>query len=445
VSALLLEPVAVERGWRGTMSNDAVGFAAAVSSVPAAGMLAGSFLLLRLNVSPRTSAGFQNMSAGLLLGAIASELFPLLAQTGGAGGVLGTTTGFAAGLAVVFGTEKLGKWLEGRAEMEGGRLARHSREEAARLSSALLSSAKHHREHICEHLHEIASAIASVDAHAQTLSLPSTSAAEQELLAETIDEAVHSIQYKLDHARRLLEGAETGMALGLPPVDKAALQGRIGELKAAVSHLQEHFAVHVFDQPTVLEVHGHMGELDALLHGFHEGVQEGISTWRRRGPIRTPSAGARLPVGLVAAVHVDSFVDGFLIGISCAFSHRAGLVLAVANVLEMGFIGAAYASTVAACSGTSRRMRLLVVTTPPVLLLVSAIIGAALGDFLHSYPTVFVGFVAFGVVALLFLVTHELLIEAHEATRSESVIWINCLFFLGIYLVLLLEHLLPPF
>jgi len=47
----------------------------------------------------------------------------------------------------------------------------------------------------------------------------------------------------------------------------------------------------------------------------------------------------------------------------------------------------------------------------------------------------FTGFVAFGVVALLFLVTHELLIEAHESTKESEVMWISMIFFLGIYIV----------
>ena len=53
-------------------------------------------------------------------------------------------------------------------------------------------------------------------------------------------------------------------------------------------------------------------------------------------------------------------------------------------------------------------------------MLAGAVIGAAIGDASKATPAVFTGFVAFGVVALLFLVTHELLIEAHEALKVRQ-------------------------
>lgn len=76
-------------------------------------------------------------------------------------------------------------------------------------------------------------------------------------------------------------------------------------------------------------------------------------------------------------------------------------------------------------------------------MLLGALVGAALGSVSKNVPAVFTGFVAFGTVALLFLVTHELLIEAHESTKDDDVIWINMIFFLGIYLVLILNRYLP--
>lgn len=82
-------------------------------------------------------------------------------------------------------------------------------------------------------------------------------------------------------------------------------------------------------------------ELEELLTDFHNQVQKGMTHWRVLGGRKvTAGSGARLPLSLVAAVYVDSFIDGFLIGISCVFSQHAGLVLAAANVLEMGFVGA---------------------------------------------------------------------------------------------------------
>lgn len=57
-------------------------------------------------------------------------------------------------------------------------------------------------------------------------------------------------------------------------------------------------------------------------------------------------------------------------------------------------------------------------------------------------PALFASFLAFGVVALLFLVTHELLIEAHESTKSE-LWWVNIWLFAGMLLVLELNRVIP--
>ncbi len=52
------------------------------------------------------------------------------------------------------------------------------------------------------------------------------------------------------------------------------------------------------------------------------------------------------------------------------------------------------------------------------------------------YPT---GFLAFGLVALLYLVTAEVLVEAHETPDKP---WITAMFFAGFLLLLLLADLL---
>lgn len=89
----------------------------------------------------------------------------------------------------------------------------------------------------------------------------------------------------------------------------------------------------------------------------------------------------------------------------------------------MMFVGAAFSSTVSHCSGVGRRARMAVVCATSAVLVASAAVGGALGNVSRENPAVFTGFVSFGVVALLFLVTHELLIEAHEALKELDVTW----------------------
>ncbi len=303
----------------------------------------------------------------------------------------------------------------------------------AQRSADMLSA--EHKDHIKGHLDELATAIALVEERAGTLLLTSTSAAEEEETCEQIDEELHRVMYKLDHTRRLLEGAQAGAPQVLPAEEKTALRARVGELKAAVAHLQEHIAAPMIDHPTVLEMHGHMAELDELLGNFHKHSEAKFSYWRRRGSANAPATGARLPWTLIIPVTIDALVDGFLIGLACALSRHAGLVLGFATCIEMAFLGAAFAATVARCTGASLKARVAAVALPPAVLLLAAALGAALGDVSSNSPGVFTAFVAFGVVALLFLVTHELLIEAHEALAGKDVWWINVWMFVGIFVV----------
>lgn len=305
-------------------------------------------------------------------------------------------------------------------------------EAGAIMSSELLSEG--HRQHILSHLKEFSDDVDSIDKRADQLLGSSLTPEVESEITESIDEDVHKLGYKLDHCRRLLEGAESGAANPPFAFDSATLKTRCEELRGAVAHLNEHLTTTSgFDRAVVLEMHGHMGELDAMLDKFHVSVQQGFSFWLRRMPTAADDRrlrGAPLPRGMLVAVTVDAFVDGFLIGISTSVSLHTGLVLAAANVLEMGFVGAAFAGSVSMCTGATRTQRRLAISLPPLVLVGAGIIGGAIGDVSRSEPAVFAGFVAFGVVALLFLVTHELLIEAHETIKEGNILWINLVFYL---------------
>ena len=73
---------------------------------------------------------------------------------------------------------------------------------------------------------------------------------------------------------------------------------------------------------------------------------------------------------------------------------------------------------------------------------VASTIGAAVGSAVLDIPILFIIFVSFGIIALLFLVCNELLIEAKSSQGDEEIWWITCMTFLGVYLVLLLDFLL---
>jgi ZIP family zinc transporter len=145
------------------------------------------------------------------------------------------------------------------------------------------------------------------------------------------------------------------------------------------------------------------------------------------------------PYVLVLAVITDSLVDGFLIGITAVSGHTAGLVMSLALSVEMGFLGLTFATTM-------RKQQPLVgivsVLIPPVCLALGGVIGALLAGVMASSPPLHVALISFGMAALLYLVTEELLLEAHESLEKDGlghVWWVDLCFFLGFLASFLLE------
>jgi hypothetical protein len=100
----------------------------------------------------------------------------------------------------------------------------------------------------------------------------------------------------------------------------------------------------------------------------------------------------------------------------------------------------AYATRIIKCTGSTFFARSITLYSPPLLMFIASGFGAYVADASSSIPAIYVGFVAFGVVALLALVCNELLIEAKEAQGEDGKWWINILIFAGVYLVLMLSR-----
>ena len=80
----------------------------------------------------------------------------------------------------------------------------------------------------------------------------------------------------------------------------------------------------------------------------------------------------------------------------------------------------------------------LAILLPPLLLLLGGAVGDALGAALTDSPPLHTGLLAFGVAALLYLVTEELLLEAH-AQGDAHVWWVDACFFAGFGFSLFIE------
>ena len=136
---------------------------------------------------------------------------------------------------------------------------------------------------------------------------------------------------------------------------------------------------------------------------------------------------------LIAATAVDIAVDGIMLGIGFAAGAKQGVLLTIALAFELISLGLAIALELQ----QGRMLRSHIVWNI-IALSVLFVFTAALGTLALSFikGILLVGMIAFGAAALLFLVTEELLTEAHEVTESPL---LTSMFFVGFLAILLME------
>ena len=141
---------------------------------------------------------------------------------------------------------------------------------------------------------------------------------------------------------------------------------------------------------------------------------------------------ATLPWGLLVAIGIDILIDGLLLGIGFAAGAKEGTLLAIALTIELLSLGLATAVELRQ-GGHGRARAVAIVAGTSLMLLLGAGIGTtvlrgATGNLLEIV-------LSFGLAALLFLVTEELLTEAHEEAETPL---LTLSFFIGFLLFLLL-------
>lgn len=139
------------------------------------------------------------------------------------------------------------------------------------------------------------------------------------------------------------------------------------------------------------------------------------------------------PVGMLSAIGIDIFIDGLVLGLAFLAGEKAGVLLTIALTLEVLFLGLTVTSEL---GETIRSRRQIVAISVGLALLLPLGTIAATPVALLSTPVI-TAFLAFGLVALLYLVTEELLVEAHEQTDSPL---ITAMFFVGFLALLLIEE-----
>lgn len=121
-----------------------------------------------------------------------------------------------------------------------------------------------------------------------------------------------------------------------------------------------------------------------------------------------------LPIGLLVAMGIDLLIDGLLLGVGFAAGNKEGILLSVALALEVFSLGLAVTLACSKSKITNKQI-LFVLVILAVTFFVGSIIGITMLAGLSQEVLELV--LSFGLAALLFLVTEELLTEG---TKKKS-------------------------
>lgn len=166
--------------------------------------------------------------------------------------------------------------------------------------------------------------------------------------------------------------------------------------------------------------------------GFGAGVLLMLGIRYFLGPKKEQKDKVGFPTAFIVVIAVDLIIDGMLMGIGFATSQETGVFLAVALSVELLSLGMATSITLGN-SNINRRKTIAAIFGLSLLVFGSTLLSAAL---LAGISAGFLEIIlAFGLAALLFLVTEELLVEAHESRQSS---WLTAAFFGGFLLFMLL-------
>lgn len=189
--------------------------------------------------------------------------------------------------------------------------------------------------------------------------------------------------------------------------------------------LIQHFAAGVVLAALAVEVLPELGREHAhwwvLIGSFAIGgiLMYILKLWSIKLEAKSEHGGnSEINYGLIAAVFIDVSVDGFLIGAGFAADATTGLVLALGLSVELLFLGLSLVSEVIKGWRVAMMTLLLSATVLSFSLLGYYLLQGASSDIIS-------GILAFGVAALLYLVTDELLVEAHIIEeKPSSTLWL---------------------
>jgi ZIP family zinc transporter len=137
--------------------------------------------------------------------------------------------------------------------------------------------------------------------------------------------------------------------------------------------------------------------------------------------------------GLAFASGIDMFIDGLLLGVSFGIGEKQGIMITIALTIELLLLGLSVASSMV--RDRLIRGRVIAITT---MLAFCVVLGATIGGFLLEglAGAALVSVLAFATSAFLYLVTEELLVEAHKGPDTTLA---TAMFFVGFLLMMVIE------
>lgn len=183
--------------------------------------------------------------------------------------------------------------------------------------------------------------------------------------------------------------------------------------------------------PEVIRIH----DKDKIIIGFASGIAAMLCLMFLSDKIEQQTGkriSTGIPLGLVVGVLVDIAIDGFLLGIGFAAGYSAGKLLAFALATENLTLSLATVTGLQKERIKGYKIFLIILLLATIFAGTSLLGTTLLAHLSDKYLELVL---SFGLAALLFLVTEELLVKAH---RQKDNIWLTAPFFIGFLLFLIL-------
>jgi len=213
----------------------------------------------------------------------------------------------------------------------------------------------------------------------------------------------------------------------------ATLRTPSPSIRSGVLHLAAGIVFSVVGVELLPDVLHRHAPLEAVI-GFTLGIvlMFSVKEWTRRLSSSRHASAGKLPMGLIVGIGIDILIDGLLLGIGFAVGAKQGTLLAFALAAEFVSLGLATATELGQ-AGMAKNKAMMFITGLALLVIIGGFIG---GVFLPGLASNLMELVlSFGVAALLFLVTEELLNEAHEQPETPL---LTSMFFVGFLIFMVL-------